>query len=381
MAQGSSLWPLFLLLKLAAACALQLASRNGTGGSFPKGPLGGAGGEGPLRAGPVPGEGLLPSQAAPLSQAVGPRLPEGEAEAQAPETARPAESGPLCPSKAGLGIGCSSRVVKSGLVCALGVLIMLGNGTVIAVIASSVSGWSHSSRLVLLSLAAADATLAVLVVPLNLYHSLALVEEVDRSCRAVAFINSSVFGASLYSLAGVSLERYVAVFFPLRYGCLLTRRRVALLIAAAWLVPALLMGPVAMPGPGAVLQVRFSTAALLCEPDYASNTHYSFLLAGTIFCPAAAIVTFANLRLWLAARAQQRRGCVLAVAGGGAPPKRLRLLHMDPASRILGPVVIGFYVCWAPCMGTILYNEVVSPNPIKVRKYQFWKQSKGGFRS
>ncbi|KAL8195101.1 UNVERIFIED_CONTAM: hypothetical protein K2H54_046737 [Gekko kuhli] len=240
---------------------------------------------------------------------------------------------------------------------------MLGNGTVIAVIASSVSGWSHSSRLVLLSLAAADAALAVLVVPLNMYHSLALRaagegEGAGSSCRAVAFVNSSVFGASLYSLAGVSLERYVAVFFPLRYGRLLARRRVALLIATAWLLPALLLVPLAVPGPGAVLRVRFSAAALLCEPDYASSPAYSLLLAGTIFCPAAGVITFANLRLWLAARAQQRSRRGRASAGGGAAPKRLHRLRLGPASRILVPVVIAFYVCWAPCIGTILYNAL-----------------------
>nr|XP_056718378.1 D(4) dopamine receptor-like [Euleptes europaea] len=360
MAQVSFLWPCFLLLKLAGACALQLGPRNGSGEPLTKEPPGGPGGESQPRAGGGPGEGLLlPSQAA-LSQAAGTRLPEGGAEAQGPETAPPVESSPLSPGKGGLRLGCGSRVVKSGLVCALGVLIMLGNGTVIAVIASSVSGWSHSSRLVLLSLAAADAALAVLVVPLNLYHSLALrpEEEAGRSCRAVAFLNSSVFGASLYSLAGVSLERYVAVFFPLHYVRLLTCRRVALFIAAAWLLPALLLVPLAVPGPGAVLQVRFSAAALLCEPDYASSATYSFLLVGTIFCPAAAIITFANLRLWLAARSQQRRGNGLALAGRGAPPKRLRLLHVGPASRILVPVVVAFYICWAPCMSTILYNAI-----------------------
>ncbi|XP_060110449.1 D(4) dopamine receptor-like [Heteronotia binoei] len=342
MAPSCFLWPFFLLLELVGASALQQGGRwNGSGDPLPEGEPGRGR---PLRAGLVP---HLPSPAG-VSLAAGPRLPEGGAEEQAHE-----DSSPLCCSEGGLGLGGGIRVVKSGLVCALGLLIMLANGTVIAVITSSVSGWSHSSRRVLLSLAAADAALAVLVVPLNMYHSLALGpgEEEGTSCRAVAFINSSVFGASLYSLAGVSLERYVAVFFPLHYGRLLTRRRVALLIATAWLLPALLLVPLAVPGPGAVLRVRFSAAALLCEPDYASNAPYSLLLAGAIFCPAAGVITFANLRLWLVARSQQR-------SRRGAVPRRLRLLHMGPASRILLPVVIAFYVCWAPCMGTILYNAL-----------------------
>ncbi|XP_066494043.1 melatonin receptor type 1B-B-like [Tiliqua scincoides] len=261
----------------------------------------------------------------------------------------------------------SSWAAKTSLVCTLGILVAVGNGLVFVVIASSVSGWSHSSRLVLLSLAAADTALALLVVPLNLYHSLALGPVAEKSaeagdtsyCRAVAFINSSIFGASLYSLAGVSLERYVAVFFPLHYRRLLSRRRVALFITAAWLLPVFLLVPLSVPGPGAVLQVRFSAAALLCEPDYSSNTTYSVLMAGTIFCPAAGTVTFTNVRLWLVARSQRRRRKALAFPEKEVVRlKRLHLLPLDAASRILLPVVIAFYVCWAPCMGTILYNAI-----------------------
>ncbi|KAJ6657134.1 hypothetical protein lerEdw1_002723 [Lerista edwardsae] len=275
----------------------------------------------------------------------------------------------LCPGTGGRWQLCGTWVVKTGLVCTLGALVAVGNGLVIAVIASSVTGWSHSSRLVLLSLAAADTALALLVVPLNLYRSLALGPVAEEGagagdgsyCRAVAFVNSSIFGASLYSLAGVSLERYVAVFFPLQYRRILSHRRVLLLIAAAWLLPVLLLLPLSVPGPRAVLQVRFSAAALLCEPDYSSNTAYSVLMAGTIFCPAAGAITFANVRLWLAARSQCRRRRALAGArprGEVGGLKRPPLLPLDRASRILLPVVVAFYACWAPCMGTILYNAV-----------------------
>ncbi|XP_061450341.1 melatonin receptor type 1B-B-like isoform X2 [Rhineura floridana] len=139
---------------------------------------------------------------------------------------------------------------------------------------------------------------------------------------------------------------------------LLSHRRVVLLIAAAWLLPALLLVPLAVPPPGAVLQVRFSAAALLCEPDYGSNTTYSLLIAGTIFCPAAGTITFVNMRLWLVARSQGRRGKGSPPPGKAAGMKALRLLQLDAAARILLPVVIAFYVCWAPCIVAILYNSL-----------------------
>ncbi|XP_026575610.1 probable G-protein coupled receptor 21 [Pseudonaja textilis] len=270
---------------------------------------------------------------------------------------------PCLPGPGGQPPYCLTWLVKVALLGVLGLLVMGGNGLAIAVLASSVSGWSHSSRFMLLSLAASDAALAVLVVPLNLYRSLELgptapegaAGEEAAYCRVVAFINSSLFGASLYSLAGVSLERYVAVFYPLHYGRLLSPRRVLVLIAAAWLLPALLLLPLAVPGPRAVLQVRFSAAALLCEPDYGSNPFYSLWVAGTIFCPAAATITVSNMRLWLVARSQRQRGQEAGLLGKAGWPKRLQL---DAAARVLLPVVLAFFVCWAPCIGTIVYNSI-----------------------
>nr|XP_005308258.2 D(4) dopamine receptor-like [Chrysemys picta bellii] len=296
--------------------------------------------------------------------------------AGAPREPPPPEAGPG-DARSGC---CGSRRLKIGLICALGALVMVSNGAVLAVLASAVAGWSRSSRLTLLSLAAADAALALLVVPLNLYGGLARGAPPEPYCRAAAFVNSSVFGASLYSLAGVSLERYVAVFFPLRHARLLGRRRLALLLAAAWLGPALLLLPVALPGRAAVVRVRFSAAALLCEPDYGSNAAYAGLLAAAIFCPAAATVTFANLRLWQAARAQRRRGDGAGPPGKGAGLRRLRLLQLDAASRVLVPVVVAFYVCWAPCMATILYNAITKDRVHEWLEFvALWLPSGSGF--
>nr|XP_034974676.1 D(4) dopamine receptor-like [Zootoca vivipara] len=302
------------------------------------------------------------------AQTIEPRPPEDLVGEQPPKKDPRVKEGPPwqqgpCPSNGGPQQWCGSWMVKTSLICALGLLALVGNGTIITVIASSVSGWSHSTRLVLLSLAAADTALAVLVVPLNLYRSLVVgpvAEEGEASsCRAVAFINCCIFGASLYSLAGVSLERYVAIFYPLHYRRLLSHKRVVLLITAAWLLPALLLVPLAVPGPGAMLQVRFSASALLCEPDYGSNTTYSLFIAGTIFCPAAGTITFANLCLWLAARSQCRRGKGgRALPGKEAGLKMRCVLQLDAAARILLPVVIAFYVCWVPCIVTMLYNAV-----------------------
>ncbi|XP_073164531.1 melatonin receptor type 1B-B-like [Lepidochelys kempii] len=353
-------FPALLLLLLLLLAGLP-ASRCGGPGAAP-GPGAGPGGGG---AAPGPGAGPGGGGAAP-----GPGAGPGGGGAAPAPGAGPGGGGAAPGPGAGPG---GSRRLKVGIVCALGALGMLSNGAAGAAAASAVAGWSRSRRLTLLSLAAADAALALLVVPLNLYGGLGPGAPPEAYCRAVAFVSASLFGAALYSLAGVSLERYVAVAFPLRHARLLGRRRLALLLAGAWLGPALLLLPVALPGRAAVLRVRFSAAALLCEPDYGSNAAYAGLLVAAIFCPAAATVTFANLRLWQAARAQRRRG-------EGAGLRRLRLLQLDAASRVLVPVVVAFYVCWAPCMATILYNAITKDRVHEWLEFvALWLPSGSGF--
>lgn len=288
-----------------------------------------------------------------------------------------------------------NHALKIGIITALGCLIILGNFFVMLVIASSVSGWSSNSRYILISLTGTDVTLALIVVPLNLYGSIVLKpgdeDDINSTlgsyCHIVAFLNSSVFASSIYSLATISLERYVAVFFPLHYNRVMSRRRVKLLIAAAWLLPPIFLFPISIPG-GRVIHVYFSRASLICNPDYASNMIYSLLLTTVIFFPCSAIVTFANLRLWLVARKQSRRMSVCLTGRNhkleiptvceNVPSNKLSGINNslcivqdvgekgqrkgDAASRVLVPVVCVFYTCWAPCMITILYNGKTPPN-------------------
>ncbi|KAG8595688.1 hypothetical protein GDO81_001595 [Engystomops pustulosus] len=309
--------------------------------------------------------------------------------------------------------GDGNHALKIGIISALGCLIIFGNFFVLLVIASSVSGWSSNSRYILISLTGTDVTLALIVVPLNLYGSLVLEpgEEDDVNstlgsyCHIVAFLNSSVFASSIYSLATISLERYIAVFFPLHYNRLMSRRRVKLLIAAAWLLPPIFLLPISIPG-GRVIHVYFSRASLICNPDYASNVIYSLLLTTVIFFPCSAIVTFANIRLWLVARKQSRRMSVsltgrnqnmgIATVCENVPATKLYTISKsmyiakevvekgqrkgDAASRVLIPVVCVFYACWAPCMVTILYNAITHERvPEWVEFVSLWLPSGNGF--
>ncbi|XP_053179508.1 histamine H2 receptor [Scomber japonicus] len=263
------------------------------------------------------------------------------------------------------------RSVKVSIIVVLGVMITLGNIAVLLVITSSVAGWSRSSRYFLLSLTAADSAFGLLVMPLNLWVSLIkdYSEGPDALCHVVAFCNATVYSTCMYTLASISLERYIAVFYPLKYSSLLTRRNTLLLIALAWCVPPCLLSPI--PFPGAIIEVHFSTASLVCNLSYSTNVGYSLSMTCLIFFPCSIIMTYANLRVWRAAKRQRlklRKYC-------GARRRR----H-DVASRVLVPVMAAYYTCWTPCVAALIYNALSGNSvPEWIEFVVVWLPTSNGF--
>lgn len=264
------------------------------------------------------------------------------------------------------------RSVKVCIIIVLGVMITVGNIAVLMVITSSVAGWSRNSRYFLLSLTAADSAFGLLVMPLNLWVSLLKDYSVgpDVLCHVVAFCNATVYSTCMYTLATISLERYIAVFYPLQYSSLMTRKRALLLIAFAWCFPPFLLSPISIPG--GIIEVHFSTASLVCNPSYNTNAGYSLSLTCVIFFPCSIIMTYANLRVWCAAKRQRLKLRKYDSAG--------RSSRHNVASRVLVPVMAAYYTCWTPCMAAMIYNAVSgSAIPEWVEFVVVWLPTSNGF--
>ncbi|XP_067853594.1 histamine H2 receptor [Heptranchias perlo] len=263
-----------------------------------------------------------------------------------------------------------NATLKTCIIAVLCGLIILGNSAVILVISSSVSGWSKNSRLVLISLTGADAALALIVIPLNLYGNSVgqLRNQIDSPfCHIVVFLDASILTSSIYSLATISIERYIAVFFPLRYSTMMTNCRIKALIALVWLLPPILLFPISIPR--GIVKVYFSRASLICNLDFSSNVIYSLMLTAFIFFPCSLIMTFANFRLWFVARSQMNRFKLLKVNR-----------RHDAASRILVPVVIVYYICWTPCVCNMIYQALTQQRvPEWLEFVALWLPCANGF--
>uniref|UniRef100_UPI00358E932F G-protein coupled receptor 52-like n=1 Tax=Myxine glutinosa TaxID=7769 RepID=UPI00358E932F len=246
--------------------------------------------------------------------------------------------------------------VKFSLIVALSVMVIASNLLVMFVLCGAVPGWSRNSRYIMISLAVADLGVG-LVVPLNLSASAELLVADKRSvfCEVAAFFNGVFFTSSIYSLTCISIERYLAVLLPLHYGSIVTSKTRTVLIAAAWLLPPLVLAPLCVPI-GSV-SVSFSSASLTCALDYASNVTYSIVLTFLVYFPCCSIITVANVQLWRAAHWHARN---MRSRGMESRP------HEDAASRVLLPVVLLFYALWSPCVFIMIYTGVTK---IKVNQW------------
>ncbi|XP_037071100.1 melanocyte-stimulating hormone receptor-like [Pollicipes pollicipes] len=68
----------------------------------------------------------------------------------------------------------------------------------------------------------------------------ALMSPPDWACATLLFLRSAVGASTVVALLALSLERYVTVVHGLRYFDIITDRQRRLLLAASWLVAALL---------------------------------------------------------------------------------------------------------------------------------------------
>ncbi|XP_034149265.1 olfactory receptor 51E2-like [Esox lucius] len=111
------------------------------------------------------------------------------------------------------------------------------------------------------------------------------------ACLIQAFCIHMYGGATLLILSIMAFDRYLAICHPLRYHCIMTKSTVLSLIASAWLIDFLLVGPLF------VLTLRFplcktaivniycdnqSLLKLTCATDTTVNNIYGLFITGLL---------------------------------------------------------------------------------------------------
>ncbi|XP_041523203.1 D(4) dopamine receptor [Microtus oregoni] len=222
-------------------------------------------------------------------------------------------SEPLGP---GAGLGGAGVAALVGGVLLIG-LVLAGNSLVCVSVASERTLQTPTNYFIV-SLAAADLLLAILVLPLFVYSEVQggvwLLS--PRLCDTLMAMDVMLCTASIFNLCAISVDRFVAVTVPLSYNR--QGQRQQLLIAATWLLSAAVAAPVLcglndVPG-------RDPAVCRLEDRDYVV---YSSVCSFFLPCPLMLLLywaTFRGLRRWEAARHTKLHSRAPRRPSGPGPP-------------------------------------------------------------
>ncbi|XP_078127727.1 LOW QUALITY PROTEIN: alpha-1A adrenergic receptor [Sander vitreus] len=268
-----------------------------------------------------------------------------------------------------------AKVVVLGMVLLVFVLFgVLGNILVILSVLFH-HHWRSVTHYFIANLAAADLLLSAAVLPFSATSEALGRWVFGRSfCSVWAALDVLCCTASILSLCVISIDRYLAVSYPLRYPAIATGRRGLTAVAALWgLSAAISVGPLfgwKEPDPEDETVCRITE-----EPGYAL-----FSALGSFYIPLAIILAM-YCRVYTVAKRETKtlrkgsrgegvetEGVVLRIHRGSAPqtekkdddgtpthrrrtfslPKLLKFSREEKAAKTLGIVVGCFILCWLP---------------------------------
>nr|XP_018668148.1 alpha-2C adrenergic receptor isoform X2 [Ciona intestinalis] len=130
-------------------------------------------------------------------------------------------------------------VIFSALTSILCIIGLFGNLTVIVVIRRDRVIYKHRQNLYLLSLAVADVSLVVLVVPFSITNELLGYWPFGTVyCRIYLSVDILLCTASIWNICMIGLDRYISVKYPMTYRKFRTMPKIRLFIVSIWLFAA-----------------------------------------------------------------------------------------------------------------------------------------------
>ncbi|XP_055211722.2 D(4) dopamine receptor [Gorilla gorilla gorilla] len=253
---------------------------------------------------------------------------------------------------AGAAAGASAGLAGQGAAALLGGVLLIGavlaGNSLVCVSVATERALQTPTNSFIVSLAAADLLLALLVLPLFVYSEVQggawLLS--PRLCDALMAMDVMLCTASIFNLCAISVDRFVAVAMPLRYNRQGGSRRQLLLIGATWLLSAAVAAPVLC----GLNDVRGRDPAV-CRLEDRDYVVYSSVCSFFLPCPLMLLLywaTFRGLQRWeVARRAKLHRRAPRRPSGPG-PPSPTPLaprLPQDPCVPDCAPPAPGLPQC------------------------------------
>ncbi|XP_008278319.1 growth hormone secretagogue receptor a [Stegastes partitus] len=265
------------------------------------------------------------------------------------------------------------------IACTLLFLVGVVGNVMTILVVSKYRDMRTTTNLYLCSMAVSD-LLIFLCMPLDLYRMWRYRpwRFGDALCKLFQFVSESCTYSTILSITALSVERYLAICFPLRAKALVTKRRVRALILLLWTVSLLSAGPVFVMvgverdsmGPSNYSLWMNETGLYFDTGDTreCKMTHYAvesglmgamvWLSSVFFFMPVFCLTVLYSLigrRLW-----QRHKETNMSS----------RVAHRDKSNRqtikMLVVVVLAFVLCWLPFhVGRYLqFRSLDAPSPL-----------------
>ena len=228
------------------------------------------------------------------------------------------------------------RIVLSTWYGLTGLAAIFGNGVVLWSVARNRS-LRTIPNLFLTSFAAADFLVGLVIDPvwISIRH-MATTEDDGQTSYGEAmdylWIHTTV--ATTFNLCCVTLDRHIAIFYPLRYEAIVTHRRCYALIATVWLI-----------------SLVFPCSRLLVDQTGLSTLWLSITII-TVLIPMMIIVV-CSIRNLKAAAVQSKNITHYSLPKADAVNRRKKNLK---AVKTVSIVVGLFVVCWLPSLVTSILH-------------------------
>ena len=252
---------------------------------------------------------------------------------------------------------CSKALDEAFLIvyAVLGLAILVGNTFCCVVFLATPKLRRCYMNIFLVSLGFGDIFVAIFVIPGHCAFCTSCSKEFilhnanNGTCGFLDAVKDYVWLASVYSLLGITYDRYVAVIHPLRYQCKITPRTVLNILSTIWLLPILF---------SFIKPILNAANVDFLKDGSRSESIFDMVVVSAMIILPMAILFIVNIMITKAIRNQHRKvQCERKQSKGDLKPKESR---RKTISCLI--VVLIFLVCWFPrCLLNFLFLFQILP--------------------
>ncbi|CAL1283086.1 unnamed protein product [Larinioides sclopetarius] len=245
------------------------------------------------------------------------------------------------------------EAVSTAVILAIIILATIIGNVLVIISVFTYRPLQNVQNMFIVSLAVADITVAVLVMPLNVAYTLMSQWKFGLPvCKMWLTCDVLCCTASILHLSAIALDRYWAIHDPINYASKRTLKRVLIMIASVWVVSMIISAPPLIGWNDWPEDFTEETPCMLTE----ERGYVIYSASGSFYIPLV-IMTVVYVKIFEAAKDRLRHK---AKAADGNPrltatvrhymkeKQKICLQKERRAARVLGIVMGVFVVCWLP---------------------------------